>query len=642
MKSPTTRQLLHVTDTPTDAGMRLAARPVTAPLDGAALRNVRVGDVEIAQRIYLAVRDDVWNTIPATLSDIVVDATDDSFDVRFTARHVYADIDFGWSGTITGAADGTSTYECKGTAGRAFRYAKIGFNVHHALAQAVGRPYEAHTPKGDISGVLPAIIEPQRLVDGVLTGMFPESDNLTMHPTDGVRVEFTFDGDQFEMQDHRNWTDANYKSDGTPLSVPWPMDAAPGRFFYQKVTLRAVGDPGLQVDEPARIRVSTQPSGRLPAIGSVLTPEHLPISEREIDLIRRLGLDHLRIDVYLEDDDWREWLRAAAQACRSIGAPAELAVFVTDESEQELSALADELRASEVPVARVLVFSEGRGFAIGRRTTPARLMQTVREHLKDVVGSAPFAGGTNQFFAELNREYPDRESIDGAVYSINPQTHAADDRSVMENLMGQEDTVATTMHHLPGTPIHVSPATLVGRFGPYPGGPPVEGGLPGNVDVRQMSLLTAAWTVGTIRHLADAGAASITLFEVVGWRGLVERDEGAPMAEFPTTAAMVFPVYDVLAAIAPPREWQRCAAQTAPSARVETLALTRDGVARVLLANITGSEQRVVVDGLTGRDAIVERVDADDVAAALTDPRVGRDEMPPSRVTGQLSLVLTP
>ena len=114
------------------------------------------------------------------------------------------------------------------------------------------------------------------------------------------------------------------------------------------------------------------------------------------------------------------------------------------------------------------------------------------------------------------------------------------------------------------------------------------------------------------------------------------------MAEFPTVPAMMFPVYDVLAAIAPPREWQRCAAQTAPSGHVEALTLTRDGVTRVLLANITGSEQRVVVDGLTGRDAIVERVDADDVAAALTDPRVGRDEMPPSRVTGQLSLVLTP
>ena len=268
-------------------------------------------------------------------------------------------------------------------------------------------------------------------------------------------------------------------------------------------------------------------------------------------------------------------------------------------------------------------------------------MQTVREHLKDVVGSAPFAGGTNQFFAELNREYPDREAIDGAVYSINPQTHAADDRSVMENLMGQEDTVATTMHHLPGTPIHVSPATLVGRFGPYPGGPPVEGGLPGNVDVRQMSLLTAAWTVGTIRHLADAGAASITLFEVVGWRGLVERDEGAPMTEFPTTAAMVFPVYDVLAAIAPPREWERCAAAATPSGRVEALALSRDGVTRVLVANITGSEQRVIVGGLEGRDVVVERVDADTVAAALTSARVPRGDGQ-SPAAGPLSLVLTP
>src|ERR1700736_3622602 len=268
MSAPTAQQLLHGSDAPTDAGRRLVAGPLTALLEGADLRDVRIGDVEVAQRIYVAVRDDVGNTLPATLSGVVVDAREDSFDVSFNARHAYADIDFSWSGTITGAADGTITYECKGTAGRAFRYAKIGFNVHHALAQAVGRPYEAHTPKGDISGVLPAIIEPQRLVDGVLTGMYPKYDNLTMHPADGVRVEFTFDGDQFEMQDHRNWTDANYKSYGTTLSVPWPMDAAPGQSFYQKVTLGAVGDPGLQVDEPARIRVSTQPSGRLPPIGS--------------------------------------------------------------------------------------------------------------------------------------------------------------------------------------------------------------------------------------------------------------------------------------------------------------------------------------------------------------------------------------
>src|ERR1700694_712877 len=309
MNAPTTRQLLHGADTPTDAGRPLVAGPVTALLDGTDLRNVRIGDVEIAQRIYVAVRDDVWNTIPAMLSDIAVDATDDSFDVRFTARHAYADIDFGWTGRIMGAADGTITYEFNGTAEPPFRYANIGLTVHHALAQSVGRPYEAHTPQGDVSGVLPAIIEPQRLVDGVLTGMFPEYDSLTMHPTDKVRVDFTFAGDLFEMQDHRNWTDANYKSYGTPLSVPWPMDAIPGQLFHQKVTVRAAGDAGDRVEHTPHVRVSAQPSSPLPAIGSTLAREHLPLSEREIDLIRRLGLDHCRVDVYLEDDDWRDWLR---------------------------------------------------------------------------------------------------------------------------------------------------------------------------------------------------------------------------------------------------------------------------------------------------------------------------------------------
>jgi hypothetical protein len=349
----------------------------------------------------------------------------------------------------------------------------------------------------------------------------------------------------------------------------------------------------------------------------------------------------VRVDVYLEDEDWRGWLRAAATACSSLGVPAELAVFVTDQSESQLASLADVLRESALVVARVLVFSEGRGFAIGRRTTPARLMETVRGQLRDVVGSVPFIGGTNQFFAEINREFPDRDSIDGAVYSINPQTHASDDRSMMENLLGQEDTVATTNHHLPGTPVHVTPITLIGRFGPYPGGPPVEGGLPGNVDTRQMSLLTAAWTVGTIRHFAEAGAASLTLFELVGWRGLVERDGGSPMPEFPSVPGMVFPVYDVLAAIAAPHGWQRYSVETMPSAHVEALALARDGVIRVLLANVTGSEQRVTVDGLEGRDVVVERVDAKAVAAALTDPRVGRDGKP-SPLDGQLNVALAP
>src|SRR5260370_26505871 len=162
---PTTRQLVQGSDPPTDSSRRLTAGPVTALLDGADIRSVRLGDVELVQRIYLAVRDDVWNTVPAKLSNVTVEANADSFEVTFTAHHAYGDIDFTWNGRITGASDGTIAYEFNATSGPAFPYSKTVFNLPHALHQAVGRPYDAHTPGGDISGALPAIVDPQRPID---------------------------------------------------------------------------------------------------------------------------------------------------------------------------------------------------------------------------------------------------------------------------------------------------------------------------------------------------------------------------------------------------------------------------------------------------------------------------------------------
>jgi hypothetical protein len=627
MTTPTTFELQHGRDVAPDVAVALTAGPVSALLDGADLRSVRMGDVELAQRVYVAVRDEVWNTIPATLSDVSVDAGADHFTVSFSARHRYAGIDLTWRGLITGTADGTVSYELDGVAGAGFRYAKIGFNVHHALDRSVGRPFHAHGPDGDLDGVLPALIDPQRLINGTLTGMFAPYDQLTMSPSDDVRADFEFEGDLFEMQDHRNWTDANYKSYGTPLAVPWPMDAVPGQTFHQKVTIRASGPRHEPELSAPRVQVSPSSPRPFPQLGAMLSGAELPLSERELALLRALHLDHLRVDVYLEDPDWQERLRAAADACADLDVPAELALFVVAESEPELAALADALADSGLRLARLLVYSEGRGFSIGRRTTPPELIATVREQLAGVLESVPLAGGTNQFFAELNREYPDLAAGDGVVYSINPQTHAADDRSIMENVYGQEDTVATARHFLPGRPIHVSPVTLIGRFGPYPGGPPAEGGLPGNVDTRQMSLLAAAYTAGTIARLGRAGVDSITAYELVGWRGLMERDDGPAMDTFPSSPGMVFPVYDVLAAVADRGSSRMVDALSSRPGVIEALALSSGDALTVVVANLTGSEQSVVVDGLPGPSARVTTIDADAVAASPDRPRAGEAQV---------------
>ena len=55
--------------------------------------------------------------------------------------------------------------------------------------------------------------------------------------------------------------------------------------------------------------------------------------------------------------------------------------------------------------------------------------------------------------------------------------------------------------------------------------------LPFSVDPRQASLFTAAWTLGSIAALAEAGAASITYYETVGPRGIIPGDRPLPPRE---------------------------------------------------------------------------------------------------------------
>ena len=145
---------------------RSHAGPVTALLDGADLRHLRAGGAELVQRVYVAVRDETWNTIPAVLSDVTIARGDGTFRVTFAARHRHEAIDVAWRATIDGAADGTIRYELDAVLHGSFRYCKIGFNVHHGLDGTIGRPYRARTASGELRGVLPRAIDPQRVEIG--------------------------------------------------------------------------------------------------------------------------------------------------------------------------------------------------------------------------------------------------------------------------------------------------------------------------------------------------------------------------------------------------------------------------------------------------------------------------------------------
>ena len=54
---------------------------------------------------------------------------------------------------------------------------------------------------------------------------------------EGGKAKLLFEGDIFEMEDHRNWTDASYKTYCTPLELPFPAEIHEGKKIYQKVLL---------------------------------------------------------------------------------------------------------------------------------------------------------------------------------------------------------------------------------------------------------------------------------------------------------------------------------------------------------------------------------------------------------------------
>ena len=114
------------------------------------------------------------------------------------------------------------------------------------------------------------------------------------------------------------------------------------------------------------------------------------------------------------------------------------------------------------------------------------------------------------------------------------------------------------------------------------------------VDRRQLSLLGAGWLVGSLRALAEAGAASVTWFETTGWRGVMDLAGGPPLPdEFPSVPGAVFPMYHVLRAMADFRQGGLRRVQLSNPLQVQAVVLEAAGRQRWIIANVTGLAQQV-------------------------------------------------
>jgi hypothetical protein len=634
-------ELWYGRSTPVPPVRALRVGSLAFELDGVDLSRVRWGSTELVDRIYMSVRDRNWDTVLPVVSDLSVARRHGGLEVTFTASNRAGDIDFGWHGSITATSDGKIDYAMEGVAHSDFEFCRIGFCILHSEASAAGRPYRAETPDGAVSGVLPWLIAPQEIVDGRELALIPPCSSLEVD-LDGVTVRTAFEGSLFSAEDQRNWTDASFKT-CCVAGPDYPYPAARGRTFAQRVRLTTTKAAPARPVRSARNRsleVGAPSGGTWPGIGLGIPGGSAGIGRREASRLAGLGLDHLRVDLHLAAPAWARTLAAAAATAAAVGARLEIALFVDDAGRDRLAQLGVALTG--LPIARLIVLPE---WTPTGRTTPPGLVEVVRTALHPATAGVALIGGTDGDFAELNRDRPPMDGWDGVSYSVNPQVHAFDDRSLMETIPTQATTVETARSFAGTTPILVGPVTLRQRFNPSAIGEATiaQGELPSSVDVRQMSLFGAGWTLGSIASLAGAGAVSLTYFETVGWRGVMDAASGNPSdAAFPSRPGMVYPMYHVFADLVDRAALQPLSLRPTIDG-VTGVAMSDGDRLRVLVANLTASRVPLALGPFGGRSARMRLLDDASAATALLEP--GRFRLSSAEVAvraGQVHCTLGP
>ena len=492
------------------------------------LRKIRYRGREVLQRVYVAVRDRDWGTVANAISDLEIQEHDDSFEIRYTAENRDQDVHFRWKAVISGSSSGEIAWSMDGIALSSFQKNRIGFCVLHPASECASRGCSVETTQGGIvHGEFPRFVSPHQ--------PFRDIRAITHEIEPGVSAEVRFSGDVFEMEDQRNWTDASFKTYSTPLELPFPALIERGTEVKQTVrlTLKSASGSIVEPASPLRIELLTA-TVPLPPIGLA----GAGAIEFDQDYIRELGrlqLGHLRVDLRLGNVE--ETLKKAARNARALGVGLECAVPA------ELAEIAAACARIRPPVLRWLLCGNS--------------VDAARQILGPVSPDAQFALGSDANFTELNRNRPDPDSCDALWFALNPQVHAFDDLSLTENLAGQSSVVESAHQFAGGKPVFVSPVTL----------------KPRGHDPRQRNWFGAAWTLGSVKHLAESGAAGISYFEAVGVMGT--------------------PAFELLASVGEFAGGEVILSQSSDPLAVEALVLRKGARALMLLANFTDSAQQV-------------------------------------------------
>jgi hypothetical protein len=555
----------------------LRAGPLSAEFEGGNLRYIRYAGFEMIRAISFLVRGRVWNTFAPEIADLVVREDDDAFRIRYDATVRDGAATLHYRARIDGTANGTLSFSAEGASDSDFVTCRTGFVVLHPINGVAGHDVEIeHVDGSVVHGRFPELIDPVQPMKDLRA--------LTHAFAPGASVTCRMEGDAFEMEDQRNWTDASYKTYVRPLAKPWPYTIAKGEAIKQSVTLRVHGVPTVaaQADDVVRVEVGAA-VGHMPTLALGCTPAEAAAALPHVEALRRSGIADLvcRYDPRDGND-----LSAVKEFADKLGAGVELQLVVpsVEAFAQDIADAAAVVRRAGLKLRALAVSpaADLKSTPPGSTWPPCPPADAVLRATRRAFPGVRLGGGMLSTFTELNRKRPPLSLIDYVTFCTTSNVHAGDDRSVMETLESLPFVTASVRAIVGDKPFVVGPSSIGMRDNPY-GAAPLENpdearmAMAGR-DPRQREEFNAAWTLGYVARMAAGGACRIAMSAPVGDFGILDAD--GP-----------YPVFRVIAGLARLRGATLYAATT--SRERDVLAL-RAGT-ELWLANLTAESVRVAV-----------------------------------------------
>jgi hypothetical protein len=591
--------------------LSLQAGNLTMIYENGSLRSVAIGKYEIVRMIYAAVRDKVWLTAEPEISDEMIDIQENRFQISYNCRYRLDEIDFAAVFKITGESDDSVTFEMEGEALNKFEKSRIGFCLLHPVEECAGNQCFITHPDGknEIS-FFPLNISPYQPFKDIISMEWKVLD---------YKCKVDFIGDIFETEDHRNWTDASYKTYCTPLEIPFPVTLKKGERINQKIVLKVVID-NFQVCEklPGKhITLFPHQLKPLPEFGVGHSTRPQKMSRDEIATLKNLQFDHYRIDLYLFNDDWKLKGQEAVDEAVLLGYPVLFALFLDEHYHSQASEFFNWISGFKVITDRIVLFHKK------LQSTPDVLTDAIIPLIKAKFPGIKVGCGTNANFAQLNRNRPESNKADFISYAIHPQEHATDNQSLVENLQAQGYTVESAMQFAHGKEVWVSPVNLQRRFNANLENfehPFIGKMVPPQVDERLMSLFGAGWSAISLKYLSESGVSGCTYFETVGERGLFQGDYNSRWPkDFSSVAGMIFPIYHLFRQFLKSKGFRVMKSQSSDPLLFDSFTITNGECVKLIIVNFTAALQDVEIVGCHG-DLRLKRLDIETYASAAGNP----------------------